>query len=78
MQVVVTFLVDVSRYLIRLTRGQIFQLGLILGLHATPNLDGIQQSQTFLDYMLTEWLQWKDDVLTRGRHTLSMHLGTHR
>ena len=62
-------LVDVSRYLIRLNSDQIFLLGLILGLHATPTLGIMRQSRTFLSDMLTEWLQGKDDVLMRGGHT---------
>ena len=62
-------MVSVSEYLVHLTMNQLHQLGLVLGLHATPTLDGIPQSQTFCNTMLTYWLQGKDDVMKRGGHT---------
>ena len=62
-------MVDVSGYLNRLTRDQIHQLGLVLGLHSVPTLDNIRSSATFLSDMLTAWLQGKDDVNSKGGHT---------
>ena len=62
-------MVDVSGYLNRLTRDQIHQLGLVLGLHAVPTLGNIRSSATFLSDMLTAWLQGKDDVNSKGGHT---------
>ena len=62
-------MVDVSEYLVHLTRDQIHQLGLVLGLHEVPTLDNIRYSPTLLNEMLTAWLQGKDDVLMKGGHT---------
>ena len=50
-------LVDVSVYLNLLKRDQIFELGVVLGLHAVPTLDKLRYTQTFLCDMLAAWLQ---------------------
>ena len=62
-------MVDVSGYLNCLTKDQIHQLGLVLGLHSVPTLDNIRSSATFLSDMPTAWLQGKDDVNNKGGHT---------
>ena len=62
-------MVDVSDYLIHLKKDQIFQLALLLGLHAVPTLDKIQDTPNFLNDMLAAWLQGQDDVNKRGGHT---------
>ena len=62
-------LVDVSVYLNLLKRDQIFELGVVLGLHAVPTLDKLRYTQTFLCDMLAAWLQGMDDVNKRGGHT---------
>jgi len=61
-------LVEVSTYLLVLTREQIFSLGLVLGLSIT-SLNPIRDSFTFLDEMLAAWLQGKDKVNQLGGHT---------
>ena len=62
-------LVDVSEYLIHLNKDQIFQLALVLGLHAVPTLDKIRDTPNFLNDMLAAWLRGQDDVNKRGGHT---------
>ena len=62
-------MVDVSGYLNHLTRDQIYQLGLVLGLYVVPTLGNVRVSTTFLSDMLTAWLQGKDGVNSKGGHT---------
>ena len=62
-------MVDVSGYLNVLSKDQIFQLALVLGLHAVPTLDKIRDTPNFLSDMLAAWLRGQDDVNKRGGHT---------
>ena len=69
MHAAVGALVDVSEYLIHLNKDQIFQLALVLGLHAVPTLDKMRGTPNFLNDMLVAWLLGQDDVIKRGGHT---------
>ena len=69
MHAAVGALVDVSEYLMHLNKDQIFQLALVLGLHAVPTLDKIRDTPNFLNDMLAAWLRGQDDVNKRGGHT---------
>ena len=62
-------MVDVSGYLNVLSKDQIFQLGLVLGLLAVPTLDNMRYTATFLSDMLAAWLRGQDNVNKRGGHT---------
>ena len=61
-------LLDVSTYLLVLSKDQISSLGLALGLSITT-LQRIRDSYTFLDDMLAAWLMGKDKVGEKGGHT---------
>ena len=62
-------MVDVNGYLNVLSKDQIFQLGLVLGLLAVPTLDNMRYTATFLPDMLAAWLRGQDNVNKRGGHT---------
>ena len=59
---------EVSNYLRFLTETEIYTLGLALGLDS-KTITPFKKSPTFLDDMLTRWLQGKDQVMKRGGHT---------
>lgn len=60
-------LFDVSTYLTDLNRDQVEQLGLALGL-TRPTLNRMG-TRTFLNDMLSCWLQGMDNVMENGGHT---------
>ncbi len=59
---------EVSNYLALLEESQIYTLGLAVGLDG-KTLAPFRKSPTFLDEMITRWLQGKDQVVKRGGHT---------
>ena len=58
-------LVDIKCYLVDMEVNQIYNLGLVLGLHQ-PNVKKMKDSDTFLDDVLAAWLCREDDVEKRG------------
>ena len=61
-------LLDISDYLIELNKIDIYNLGLVLGL-SKHRVDGLMDSKTFCDDVITAWLQKVDQVKTRGAPT---------
>ena len=61
-------LVDVTDYLVELDKTHIYHLGLVLGLNQ-PRVKGMKDSETFLDDVISAWLQKVDQVEKRGAPT---------
>jgi len=61
-------LIDITDYLVKLDKTHIYHLGLVLGLNL-PRVKGMKDSETFLDDVISAWLQKVDQVEKRGTPT---------
>ena len=61
-------LLEITDYLFELDKTHIYHLGLVLGL-SKHRVDGLMDSRSFLDDVITAWLQKVDQVKKRGAPT---------
>jgi len=61
-------LLDITDYLMELSKTEVYNLGLVLGL-SKHRVEDIMDSRPFLDEVITAWLQKVDLVKKRGAPT---------
>jgi len=61
-------LLDITDYLMELSKTEVYNLGLVLGL-SKHRVEDVMDSRSFLDEVITAWLQKVDLVKKRGAPT---------